>query len=334
MTVAAPVSAGGVLRVWRVGRMEAMIRAVTPTIPPFESTVLNDDDDFWSGVADWLGSTGLTIASILVVAFIITKVVSFVAKRQAKKFSDQQRLASDPRTSTVGAHQQALIGALRWAINFSVVFVAIIWVLIELKLPSSALVPLASVVGAGLGFGAQQIVGDVLSGMFILSERQFGVGDLVRVGPLMGVGWVEGHVEEMTLRVTKLRTFDGDLVTIANGELRQSVNASRDWARVLIKVPLGRDVDLDEVAARLDSVGAAMAIEPQWSPVMLETPKVSGLDDLGADSVHMRVVGRTLPAQQWKVARELRRRIALALRAMDVAVQPSEEPNTLGEDDD
>ena len=70
------------------------------------------------------------------------------------------------------------------------------------------------VIGAGLGFGAQQIVGDVLAGIFILSERQFGVGDLIRVGPLAAVGWVEGHVEEMTLRVTKVRTFDGDLVTI------------------------------------------------------------------------------------------------------------------------
>ena len=311
-----------------------MITSVTPTIPPFESVVISDDDGFWSGVADWLSDSGVTILSIIVAAFVLTKVVSLIAKRQAKKFSEQQRMASDPRTSTVGAHQQALIGALRWAVNFSIIFVAIIWVLIELNLPSSALVPLASVVGAGLGFGAQQIVGDVLSGMFILSERQFGVGDLVRVGPLMGVGWVEGHVEEMTLRVTKLRTFDGDLVTIANGELRQSVNASRDWSRVLIKVPLGREVDLDEVAARLDAVGAAMAIEPEWAPVVLEAPKVSGLDDLGADIVQMRVVGRTLPAQQWKVARELRRRIALALRAMDVPMQPSEEPSALAGDDD
>ena len=72
-----------------------------------------------------------------------------------------------------------------------------------------------------------------------------------------------------------------------------------------------------------------MAVEPQWATVVLEAPKVSGLDDLGADSVHMRVVGRTLPAQQWKVARELRRRIALALRAMDVEVQPTAEPNAL-----
>ncbi len=316
--------------------MAPMIRRVTPTIrTQFESLALGENDDgFWNGVVDWLRETGVSIALIVVAALVLTKVVSFIAKRQAKKFSDQQRLASDPRTSTVGAHQQALIGALRWAINFSIVFVAVIWVLIELNLPSSALVPLASVVGAGLGFGAQQIVGDVLSGMFILSERQFGVGDLVRVGPLMGVGWVEGHVEEMTLRVTKLRTFDGDLVTIANGELRQSVNASRDWARVLIKVPLGRDVDLDEVAARLDAVGAAMAVEAQWAPVMLEAPKVAGLDDLAADSVHMRVVGRTLPAQQRKVARELRRRIADELRVMNVVVHPSEEPNSLVDEDD
>ncbi|MFN8023640.1 MAG: mechanosensitive ion channel family protein [Acidimicrobiales bacterium] len=309
-----------------------LLRSVTP---------LSDDeagsggaDGFWHDVLDWLRHTGLKIVVIVLVAFVLTQIVSGIARRQAKKFRLQQQLASDPRTSTVGAHQQALIGALRWAINFSIVFVACIWVLIELHLPSTALVPLASVVGAGLGFGAQQIVGDVLAGIFILAERQFGVGDLIRVGPLGPIGWVEGHVEEMTLRVTKLRTFDGDLVTIANGELRQSVNASRDWARVLIKVPLGRDVDLDQVAARLDDVGAAMAAEPTWAPVVLEAPKVSGLDDLGADSVHMRVVGRTLPAQQWKVARELRRRIAVTLREMDVRVQHSTEPNTLGGDDE
>lgn len=312
-----------------------MLSGVSPTIPPVIASVLDTGDGgFWDDVGEWLRGTGIAIAMIIVAALVLTKVVSFVAKRQAKKFSNRHLKSDDPRTSTVGAHQQALIGALRWAVNFSIVFMASIWVLIELNLPSSAVVPLASVVGAGLGFGAQQIVGDVLSGMFILSERQFGVGDLVRVGPLMGVGWVEGHVEEMTLRVTKLRTFDGDLVTIANGELRQSVNASRDWARVLIKVPLGRDVDLDEVAVRLDAVGAAMAVEAEWAPVVLEAPKVAGLDDLGADSVHMRVVGRTLPAQQWKVARELRRRIALELRRMNVPVKASTEENTLAADDD
>ena len=305
-------------------------RVVPGRLGQEEELSIPDQANIWSDkVIDWLQTTGLRILIIVVAAFVITKVISLFARRQTRRFRRQQQLASDPRTSTVGAHQQALIGAMRWALNFSIVFLAVIWVLIELELPSSALVPLASVIGAGLGFGAQQIVGDVLAGIFILSERQFGVGDLVRVGPLMGVGWVEGHVEEMTLRVTKLRTFEGDLVTIANGELRQSVNASRDWARVLIKVPLGRDVDLDEVAARLDAVGEAMTAEPKWASIVLEAPKVSGLDDLDADSVHMRVVGRTLPAQQFKVARELRRRIALELRRMNVAVQQSAEAHAV-----
>jgi small conductance mechanosensitive channel len=135
------------------------------------------------------------------------------------------------------------------------------------------------------------------------------------------VGWIEGHVEEVTLRVTKLRTLDGDLVTMANGEIRQSVNASRDWSRMLVIVPLDRDVDLDRVALRLDSVGAALAEDPAWAPLLLDGPKVSGVDDLGADTVRLRMVGRTLPAQHWKVARELRRRIAVALREMDIELR-------------
>jgi small conductance mechanosensitive channel len=297
--------------------------------------LISDDANgtFWDRVVHWLLHTGLKIVAIALFAFAITKVISFFARRQSRRFEARRRQTTDVRAATVGAHEQALVGALRWAINFSIVFVAVIWILIELALPSSALVPLASVIGAGLGFGAQQIVGDVLAGIFILSERQFGVGDLIRVGPLAAVGWVEGHVEEMTLRVTKVRTFDGDLVTIANGELRQSVNASRDWARVLVRVPLGRDVDFDAVGARIDQAGLALADDPLWAAVVLEAPRVSGLDELAADNVQLRVVGRTLPAQQWKVARELRRRIAMVLRDMDVEMRPTVEPHTVTADD-
>lgn len=274
---------------------------------------------FWSDVGDWLLHRGLVIVVICVVAFVLTRIVTFVARRRMRRIAEARaQHAEQALGSNLGSYQEALIGAVRWAVNFCIVFVATIWVLFELSLPATALVPLASVVGAGLGFGAQQIVGDVLAGVFILSERQFGVGDLIRVGPLVGVGWVEGRVEEMTLRVTKLRTFDGDMVTIANGELRQSVNASRDWARVLVTVPLQRDVDLEAITARLNEVGAQLAVDPAWEPLVLEPPSVSGLDDLGAETIQVRVVGRSLPAQQWKVAREMRRRIALALRDMDV----------------
>jgi moderate conductance mechanosensitive channel len=276
----------------------------------------------WTRWTDWLTNVGLKIVVIIVVAGLATKVVTLVAKRRSRRLDAERRDHAGPGGPTTdGAHRQALVGAVRWAINFSIVFVAIVWVLIELHLPTAALVPLVSVVAVGLGFGAQQIVGDVLAGIFILSERQFGVGDLIRVGPLPMVGWIEGHVEQVTLRVTQLRTLDGDLVTMANGEIRQSVNASRDWSRMLVIVPLDRDVDLDRVAVRLDSIGAALAEDPAWAPLLLDGPKVSGVDDLGADTVRLRMVGRTLPAQHWKVARELRRRIAVALREMDIELR-------------
>jgi small conductance mechanosensitive channel len=261
-------------------------------------------DTLWTKVSDWLLHEGLTILAICVGAFVLTRVVTFIARRRIRSIAAARQARSGAAASNPGSHQEALTGAIRWAINFSVVFVAALWVLFELNLPAATLVPLASVIGAGLGFGAQQIVGDVLAGIFILSERQFGVGDLIRVGPMMGVGWVEGRVEEVTLRVTKLRTSDGDMVT----------------------VPLPRDADLEAITARLNSEGEALANDPAWDPVVLEAPSVAGLDDLGAEVIQMRVVGRSLPAQQWKVARELRRRIAIALRDMDVA--SNAEPDT------
>jgi small conductance mechanosensitive channel len=256
-------------------------------------------DTLWTKVSDWLLHEGLTILAICVGAFVLTRVVTFIARRRIRSIAAARQARSGAAASNPGSHQEALTGAIRWAINFSVVFVAALWVLFELNLPAATLVPLASVIGAGLGFGAQQIVGDVLAGIFILSERQFGVGDLIRVGPMMGVGWVEGRVEEVTLRVTKLRTSDGDMVTVAN---------------------------LEAITARLNSEGEALANDPAWDPVVLEAPSVAGLDDLGAEVIQMRVVGRSLPAQQWKVARELRRRIAIALRDMDVA--SNAEPDT------
>lgn len=166
----------------------------------------------WDEIKDWLGHEGITVVLICIGSFIITRIVTLVARRRSRRFTEQRAATTDARADVIGSHQLAMVGAIRWALNFSVVFVAIIWVLIEMSLPPSALVPLASVVGVGLGFGAQQIVGDVLTGFFILSERQFGVGDLIRIGPLMSVGWVEGRVEEMTLRVTKVRTRSKSVV--------------------------------------------------------------------------------------------------------------------------
>jgi small conductance mechanosensitive channel len=182
---------------------------------------------------------------------------------------------------------------------------------------------LGSVAGAGLGFGAQQMVGDIIAGLYIIAERQFGVGDIVRLGPFGIVGWAEGRVEEVTLRVTKIRTFDGDLISIANGQLRQNVNMSRDWSRVLVTVPLPRESDIEKEIIRIDRVCAEMARDPKFAEMLIEVPSVQGVDNLGEADVEVRVAGRSLPVQQWKVERELRRRIAAELRSTYAAIKVS-----------
>ena len=254
---------------------------------------------------------GLLIVAITSGAFFLTRLIGHVARYQARRI-ERLRAKLDPLGhNPIGAYQGALVGAARWGLNFTIATVAFVWILLLLNLPASAVVPLVSVVGAGLGFGAQQIVGDVLAGIFIISERQFGVGDVVNVGPLVPVGWVEGRVEEVTLRVTKVRTFDGDLFTIANGQLRQTMNLSRDWSRVLITVPVSREADLDATIDMLNRIGSDIARDPEWAPLILEAPSVLGVDDIGAETYDLRFSGRTLAAQQWKVAREIRRRIAM-----------------------
>lgn len=263
------------------------------------------------GAWNWIKDEGLLVVSITSGAFFLTRIIGHVARYQARRI-ERVRARLDPLShNPIGAYQGALVGAARWGLNFTITTVAFVWILLLLNLPAAAVVPLVSVVGAGLGFGAQQIVGDVLAGIFIISERQFGVGDVVNVGPLVPVGWIEGRVEEVTLRVTKIRTFDGDLFTIANGQLRQTVNLSRDWSRVLITIPVSREADLDATIDMLNRIGSDISKDPEWAQLILEAPSVLGVDDIGADSFDLRFSGRTLPAQQWKVAREIRRRIAI-----------------------
>jgi small conductance mechanosensitive channel len=160
--------------------------------------------------------------------------------------------------------------------------------------------------------------------LYIIAERQFGVGDIVRLGPFGIVGWAEGRVEEVTLRVTKIRTFDGDLISIANGQLRQNVNMSRDWSRVLVTVPLPRESDIEDAISRIDTVCAQLGTDPKIGPLLIEVPSVTGVDDLGSENVEVRVAGRSLPVQQWKVERELRRRIAAELRDLYVEFKVNE----------
>jgi small-conductance mechanosensitive channel len=176
------------------------------------------------------------------------------------------------------------------------------------------LIASAGIVGVALGFGAQALVRDFLTGLFMLAEDQFGIGDVIDVGE------AEGVVEEISLRTTSLRGIDGTLWHVPNGEIHRVGNMSQDWARALLDVGVAYDADVDRAVEVIRDVGTALAGDPDYDQVVLEPPEILGVQDLAADAVLIRLWVKTLPGEQWGVARELRRRIKHALDDADISI--------------
>jgi small-conductance mechanosensitive channel len=158
-----------------------------------------------------------------------------------------------------------------------------------------------SVVGVAIGFGAQSVVKDLLSGFFILLEDQYGVGDVVRIGTLSGV------VERMTLRATVLRNLQGQVHVIPNGSIQTVTVLSKEWARAVIDVTVGHEEDIEKVTRVLDQVGNGL--ERDFPESFLEHPKILGVEALNQDGITIRCLAKTPPLRQWDVMREWRRRI-------------------------
>jgi small conductance mechanosensitive channel len=187
-------------------------------------------------------------------------------------------------------------------------------VLERFGVPLSSLIAPATVAGVALGFGAQRIVQDILAGFFMITERQYGFGDLIRISSLGSTTGVTGTVEDVTLRTTRMRTVNGEVVIIPNGQINQVTNLSRDWARAVIDVPIPATADITRVNAILQTVGEELYADEKFRPLLLDTPTVMGVESIDVDRFSIRMVCRTLPGKQFDIGRELRARIATALR--------------------
>nr|WP_272918999.1 mechanosensitive ion channel family protein [Streptomyces sp. SID4985] len=172
----------------------------------------------------------------------------------------------------------------------------------------------AGVVGLAIGFGAQSLVADYLSGLLIMFEDQYGVGDTVDLGEAVG------EVEHVGLRLTHVRDLNGGLWHIRNGEVLRVRNDSQDWARAVLDVAVAYDANLDTVYQVLEDTGRALRQDPAFADLLLENPSVWGVQSLDADGVVVRLAVKTVPLQQWGVTRELRRRVKEALDAAGIDI--------------
>ena len=270
----------------------------------------------------WVRGTGLEILLIALGALLLARAIHWFAGRSGRRTDAQMRqLAEAGVTPSTGIrHSGALVQVVEWIAIGSVYVIAILLIVTRAGVPLASLLPTATVLGVALGFGAQRIVQDLLAGFFIVSERQFGLGDTIRIGDVGSTIGVAGVVEAVTLRTTTLRTIEGEVVVIPNGEIRQVTNLSREWSRVVIDVKLPINEDLERVIGALRTAAGAMAEDRAWKRLLLDTPAVLGVESLDLAFAQVRIAARTQPGQQWTVGRELRRRIAAAMRELDIVV--------------
>jgi len=207
----------------------------------------------------------------------------------------------------------------------SSVAVAVLYVVVAvdivntLGLPVGSLVAPAAVLGAALGFGAQRIVQDLLSGFFIITEKQYGFGDLVQLTITGSSVDARGTVEDVTLRVTRLRTSDGEMYTVPNGQIVKSLNLSKDWARAVIDIPVPASADLNRVNEVLRDVSANAMKDDTLPALLLDEPSMMGVESIGVDTIKLQMVARTLPGKQFDVGRRLRVLVVSGLRHAGIA---------------
>lgn len=270
----------------------------------------------------WARSDGLEALLIAMGSVLLARLVRSIADRliEHAERKEQETREVNLVASEESKREGALVQVGSWSLVFVVYFVAALLVIGRFNVPLSSIVAPAAVIGAAIGFGAQRLVQDLLSGFFIFAERQFGYGDVIRIAPPGAAAGVLGTVEEVTLRATKLRTESGELIILPNGEIRQVTNLSKDWARVVLDIPLALDADIPAATAILHGISDEISADENWAPLLLDSPSVMGIQKFAVGFLQLRFVARTLPGKQWEVSRELRGRIAEGFREAGIVV--------------
>jgi small conductance mechanosensitive channel len=251
----------------------------------------------WTDIA---AARGIRIVAIILIALILNRLLRSVTRRMIPS-SGTEGLGRIARMRE--QHVKTLAGLLYSAGTAVVVVGAILTALPEFGFNVTPIAAAAGLASLAIGFGAQHLVRDLINGFFIIIEDQFVVGEIVRIGTVVG------RVEHVTLRRTVVRDVLGAVVSIPNGEISQVSNLSRDWGQLFVDVFIPQETSSDTALAALERVCAELRTDASWSPVLVDGPRALGVESFGPVGATLRLQLRTVPGRQDDAARELRRRI-------------------------
>jgi moderate conductance mechanosensitive channel len=265
-------------------------------------------------LSNWARGNGLVIVLLVLGAILLTRFAQWARDRFLARLDAHAIEADELVRSEAAKHRHVVAQVVTWTALAVIYVIATVLIVQNLNVPLAGLVAPAALISAALGFGLQRFVQDIGAGLFITGERQYGFGDVIQIAVGGGTPPVTGTVEDVTLRVTRLRTLSGEVITTPNGQIIQVTNLSRDWARAVIDVPVPSAVDVSHVTDILKRVGEEAYNDDRLRKMMLDPPTVMGVERIEVDTFSVRMVARTLPGMQFDVGRELRARVALAFR--------------------
>jgi moderate conductance mechanosensitive channel len=251
----------------------------------------------------------LHLAAIIIAALLINRALRVWILSLAKPAASQTRTAQarEQQTRTLARLLYGVAAKIVWAL-------AILLAAQEFGINVLPVVIVFAFAALALGFAAQNLVRDAVTGMYIVFEDQFASGDTIQVGDTIG------RVEHLSLRRTVVRDARGALVTLSNGDIRTVGNLSRDWSQAFVDVAVSPDVPQDRAMQALDAAAAALRNDPAWSQALVDGPRILGLQDYDQTVSTVRLQVRTAPARHEDVARELRRRIQLEFQRQGIAL--------------
>lgn len=293
------------------------------------AAVSSKDVAWWTTFWEWLIGTPLRVIATIVIAFIVRVVLGWIVKRVVLRTSERARRERLEQTRKVTRtaelsvilltqrteQRAAAIGSLLSSVIAITVWGTAIVVILEVMgVDIAPLLASAGVIGVILGFGAQTLIKDYLSGIFIILEDQFGVGDIVDVGPVVGT------VEEVSLRFTRLRDMSGVVWYVRNGEILRVANRSQGWTLAIVDIPVDYDSDLDRVRDLIEKVAIDMDEDPTYDDMLLGQPQFAGVESMSGNAVVVRVTAKAVPEMQVQLVRTIRERIKLAFDRAGIIV--------------
>lgn len=254
---------------------------------------------------------GIKIAAIVVLAFLVRKFTGIFIEKIIRKIVVSDHFLTKEAEKK---REDTLIRIFTTSLSILVWVVAFLMILQELGIAIAPLLAAAGIAGLAFGFGGQYLIRDLISGIFIIMENQYRIGDVVCFDGTCGL------VEDISMRMTTLRDLDGTVHHIPHGEIKKVSNLSKYYSRVNLNIGIAYNSDLEKVITVINNVGKELAEDPQWKEFILKPPQFLRVDDFADSAIILKILGETKPLKQWDVTGELRKRLKIAFDRNNIEI--------------